>query len=65
MVKISIQEQDDKMVAVFDGRLDTPSTPEAGKALEPLLQCDDKDVISTVQGWITSRRAACACFSTS
>ena len=45
MVKISIQEQDDKMVAVFDGRLDTPSTPEAGKALEPLLQCDDKDVI--------------------
>ncbi len=33
------------MVAILDGRLDTPSTPEAEKSLAPLLKCKDKDVI--------------------
>ena len=45
MIKISIQEQEDNMVAVIDGRLDTPASPKAGKALEPLLHCHDKDVV--------------------
>lgn len=45
MVKITLKEQDGNMVAILDGRLDTPSTPEAEKALSPLLRCDDKDII--------------------
>ena len=45
MVKITLEKQDGNMVAILDGRLDTPATPESEKALSPLLHCDDKDVI--------------------
>ena len=45
MVKITLKEQDGNMVAILDGRLDTPATAEAEKALSPLLRCDDKDII--------------------
>lgn len=45
MLKINIKEQEETMVAIMDGRLDTPSTPEAEKALKPLFHCDDKDII--------------------
>ena len=45
MIKISIQEQGENMVAVIDGRLDTPASEEAEKALEPLFHCNDKDII--------------------
>jgi len=33
------------MVAIMDGRLETPATAEAEKALGPLFHCDDKDII--------------------
>ena len=45
MVKITLKEQDGNMVAIMDGRLDTPATAEAEKALSPLFHCDDKDII--------------------
>jgi anti-sigma B factor antagonist len=45
MVKINIVEQDGYKVAILDGRLDTPATPEAEEALSPLFHCDDKDII--------------------
>lgn len=45
MVKITIKDIDDNKVAILDGRLDTPATPEAEKALSPLLRCNDKDII--------------------
>ena len=45
MITISIKEQDENMVAIMDGRLDTPSTADAEMALRPLFHCDDKDII--------------------
>ena len=45
MVKINIEEQDGYKVAILDGRLDTPASPEAEKALSPLQKCNDKDII--------------------
>ena len=45
MIKITLKEQDGNMVAILDGRLDTPATAEAEKALSPLFHCDDKDII--------------------
>jgi anti-anti-sigma factor len=45
MVKINVVDQDGYKVAILDGRLDTPATPEAESALAPLLRCDDKDII--------------------
>ena len=45
MIKINVVEQDGYKVAILDGRLETPATPEAEKALSPLLHCDDKDII--------------------
>ena len=40
----------------MNGRLDTPSTPEAEKALGPLYHCDDKDIIFDCKklGYISS-----------
>lgn len=45
MIKISMQEQDGKMVVGLDGRLDTSATPDAEKTMEPLFHCDDKDIV--------------------
>ena len=45
MVKITIKDSDDNKVAILDGRLDTPATPEAEKILSPLYHCNDKDII--------------------
>lgn len=45
MITISIKIEEEKMVAIMDGRLDTPSTPDAEKALRPLFHCDDMDII--------------------
>ena len=47
MITISIKKQDESMVAIMDGRLDTPSTADAEMALRPLFHCDDKDIIFT------------------
>ena len=45
MITISIKIEEENMVAIMDGRLDTPSTPDAEKALRPLFHCDDMDII--------------------
>ena len=45
MVRISIKEVEDKQVVKLGGYLDTPTTPEVEKALAPLLENVDKDVI--------------------
>lgn len=44
-MKTTIQEQDGKMVAFFEGRLDTVAAPEAAVACEPLFECRNKDII--------------------
>ena len=45
MVRISIKDSEDKQIVKLGGYIDTPSTPEAEKALTPLLLHVDKDVI--------------------
>ena len=45
MTNITIQEEGNMMVAYLKGRLDTPATPDAERALNPLFHCDDKDII--------------------
>jgi anti-anti-sigma factor len=45
MVKISIREVEDKYVIMLGGYLDTSATPEVEKALAPLMESVDKDVI--------------------
>ena len=45
MIKIRIKEEENSMVAILDGRLDTPSTPEAEKSLAPALLCKDKNIV--------------------
>ena len=44
-MKTTIQEQDGKMVAFFEGRLDTVAAPETAVACEPLFECRNKDII--------------------
>jgi anti-sigma B factor antagonist len=41
----TIQEQDGKMVAFLEGRLDTVAVPETEKALKPLHDSEGKDII--------------------
>lgn len=45
MVKISIVEKEDKQIVKLGVYIDTPSTPEAEKALTPLLLHVDKDIV--------------------
>ena len=45
MVKITIKEEADRMVAILDGYLDTPSSPKAEEDMQPLLACNDKDIL--------------------
>ncbi len=45
MVKISIREVEDNYVIMLGGYLDTSATPEVEKALAPLMESVDKDVI--------------------
>ena len=33
------------MVAILDGYLDTPSTPKFEEDMQPLLACNDKDIL--------------------
>ena len=42
---IQIQEIDGKMVATLSGELDTAASREAEIALQPLLDCDGKDIV--------------------
>ena len=41
----TIQEIDGKMVAMLEGRLDTSASPETEKALQPLYNCENQDII--------------------
>lgn len=41
----SIQQTDEKIVAILSGELDTAAAPETEKALQPLLNCKGKTVV--------------------
>ena len=41
----TIQDQDGMLVAVLEGRLDTAAAPETEKALQPLYECEGKDIM--------------------
>lgn len=41
----SIQEIDGKLVATLSGELDTAAAPETEKALQPLLESQNKDIV--------------------
>lgn len=43
-MKTTIKEQDGTIVAVLEGRLDTAAAPETEKALQPLYECEGKDI---------------------
>ena len=45
MIKIMIKKEEENMVAILDGRLDTPATPKAEEDLAPLFKVEDKDII--------------------
>jgi len=40
-----IEEIDGKLVATLIGELDTAAAPETEKALQPLLDCEGKDIV--------------------
>ena len=40
-----IEEIEGKLVAFLDGELDTAAAPETEQALQPLKECDDKDIV--------------------
>jgi len=44
-MKTTIQENDNVMMAVLEGRLDTAAAPETEKALKPLYEADGRDII--------------------
>lgn len=44
-MEVTIQEQDDKVVAILAGRLNTASASQTEKALSPLYDVDGKDII--------------------
>lgn len=41
----TIQEIDGNMVAILEGRLDTLASPETEKAMRPLYDCENLDII--------------------
>ena len=49
MIKITIKDQGDKMVAILDGYLDTPSSARAEEDMQPLFTCNDKDILFDCQ----------------
>jgi anti-sigma B factor antagonist len=44
-MKTTIQEINGNMVAMLEGRLDTAASPETEKAMQPLNNCENKDII--------------------
>lgn len=42
---ITIQETDERIVAILSGELDTAASQEAEKALQPLLNCKGKQIV--------------------
>lgn len=45
MMKTTIQQQDGNFVAVLEGRLDTAAAAATEKELQPLYDCEGKDII--------------------
>ena len=45
MMKTTIQEQDGNLVAVLEGRLDTAAAAVTEKELQPLYDCDGKNIV--------------------
>ena len=45
MARVSIIDKEDKHIVYLGGYMDTPSTPDVEKGLEPLLTKVDKDII--------------------
>ena len=41
----TIKETDGNMVAMLEGRLDTAASPETEKAMQPLYDCENQDII--------------------
>ena len=41
----TIKEIDGNMVAMLEGRLDTAASPETDKAMQPLYDCENQDII--------------------
>ena len=41
----TIQKIDDNMVVMLEGRLDTAASPETEKAMQPLYNCENQDII--------------------
>lgn len=41
----TIQEIDGNMVAMLEGRLDTAASPATEKAMQPLMDCENQDII--------------------
>lgn len=44
-MNVTIQEQEDSMVAILDGSLDTAAAAETEKAMSPLNDVEGKDII--------------------
>jgi len=44
-MKTTIQEQDGKLIAILEGRLDTSAAPETETAMSPLNDCEGKNII--------------------
>lgn len=44
-MKTTIQEQDGNVVAILEGSLDTAAAPETEKAMSPLYDVEEKDII--------------------
>ena len=45
MMKTTILQQDGNIVAVLEGRLDTAAAASTEKELQPLYDCDGKDIV--------------------
>ena len=44
-MKATIQTQESQLVAILEGRHDTPASLQAQKDLEPLKNCDGRDIV--------------------
>jgi anti-anti-sigma factor len=45
MMKTTIQQQDGNLVAVLEGRLDTAAAAATEKELQPLYDCEGKNIV--------------------
>ena len=44
-MKTTIQDQGQRLVALFEGRLDTAAATQTGEDMTPLYQCSGKEII--------------------